>query len=262
MTDPVAPEVPAAPVEPASLPPAPPKKGLNVFGLIALILGVIGFVFAVTPASAVAWIFAIPAIVLGIIGLTRKNKGKGTSIAGLSVGAVAWLVSIIVTVALAASSVVSADNSTTVTNGSGSKSHSTTAPANNPGIGDTVTNHAGVAFTVSSVACGLTSAPDDIYGTDAPKGQFCLVTFTVKNGSNASINLGSDSLTGQIGTASYDADDKTDHFGSDTYLSTLNPGLSVVCTVYVDVPTGQKLSSVKLGAAYSFGVGDVTIDVG
>jgi hypothetical protein len=261
MTDPSAP--PSAPeTNPtaATAPPSPPKKGLNVFGLIALVLGVVAFVLAVTPASPIAWVFAIPAIVLGIVGLTRKTKGKGTSIAGLTVGAVAWLVSIIVTVVLAASAVVNDENSTTVTRGSGS-TH-TSAPSKTAGIGDTVTNSDGVAFTVNSVTCGLKSAPDDIYGTDKPTGQFCQVKFTVKNGSTSSIDLDSTSVTGHIGKSSYDADDKTDRYGSDTYLSSLNPGLTIACIVYLDIPKAQKLTSVELGPSDSFGIGNVTVNVG
>ncbi|MEJ1230216.1 MAG: DUF4352 domain-containing protein [Galbitalea sp.] len=111
-----------------------------------------------------------------------------------------------------------------MTNGSGSASGHTTAPVKNAGIGDTVTNHAGVAFTVSSVTCGLTSAPNTIYGTDTPTGQFCQVNVTVKNSGNSSVDLGSDSLTGYIGTAKYDSDDEADTFGSlSNALSPLNP---------------------------------------
>ena len=265
MTDSVAPEVPVAPADPTALPPTPAKKGMNIFGLIALILGAVAFVFAVTPAAAVAWVFAIPAIVLGIIGLTRKNKGKGTSIAGLSVGAAAWLVSIIVTVALAASAVVSEDSGTTVTKASGASTHSAVPDTKTAVIGDIVTNHDGVAFTVNSVTCGLTSAPDQIYGTDAPTGQFCQIKFTVKNGSSSSLTLDDSSLTGYIGKAAYATNEQTYNLGSlSNALSPLNPGLSTDCTFYVDVPNGQKLTSVKLGPGLSFGtgLGDVTVDVG
>ncbi|HEX3679252.1 MAG TPA: DUF4352 domain-containing protein [Galbitalea sp.] len=262
MTDSI-PEVPAAPVDPASPSVAPAKKRLNIFGLIALILGVVGFVLAVIPPTAVAaWILLVPALVLAIIGLTRKNQSKATSISALILSVVGWIIAIIVTVVVAASSVLSADSSTTVTSGSGSSTH-TKAPTKTAGIGDTVTNHDGVAFTVSSATCGLASAPNNFYGTETPTGQFCQVNVTVKNGSASSITLSSDSLTGYIGKASYDSDDQADNFGSlSNALSPLNPGLSTDCKFYVDVPSGQKLSSVKLGPGLSFGVGSVTVDVG
>jgi hypothetical protein len=272
VTDPATPP-PAAPRSPAPsdpvAAPVPPAaaKNLNILGLIALILGGVGFILAVIPPTAfVAWVLLLPAIILAIIGLTRKNQGKGTSIAALILGVVGWIVAIIVVVAVvgtAVSNAVKDDNGTTVTKGSGSTSNHTTAPAKAAGIGDTVTNHDGVAFTVHSVMCGLSSAPNNIYGTDTPTGQFCQVKFTVKNGSSSSIDLGSDSLTGHIGKAAYDSDDQADDFGSlSNALSPLNPGLSTDCTFYVDVPSGQKLTSVKLGASLSFGVGDVTVNVG
>jgi hypothetical protein len=257
MTDPTTAPEPSAP---AAIPP----RGLNVPGLIALILGILTFVFAVIPPTAViAWIFAIGGIVMAIIGLTRKGRGKATSIAALILSVVGWIVAIVVTVVFAATSVVNAENSTTVTRGSGSSNHA--KPGNVAGIGDTVTNSDGVTFTVNSVKCGLNSARDDFYGTDKPTGQFCQVKFTVKNGSTSSLTLDSTSLTGYIGKSAYDSDEDTDKLGSlKDVLSSLNPGLSTACTFYVDVPKGQKLTSVKLGPGLSFGtgIGQVTVRVG
>jgi hypothetical protein len=265
VTDPTTP--PPATTDPAvpagAITPPVVVRKLNIIGLVALILAVIGFVLAVIPPTAVvAWILLVPALVLAIIGLTRKGRGKATSLTALILSVVGWLIAIIVTVVVAASTVVSADNSTTITSGSGSSSH-TKAPAKTAGIGDTVTNHDGVAFTVHSAACGLASAPDQFYGTDKPTGQFCQVKLTVKNGSKSSVTLSDDSLSGYIGNASYDSDADADNYGSlTTVLSPLNPGLSTDCTFYVDVPKGQKLTSVKLGTSLSFGVGDVTVDIG
>jgi hypothetical protein len=260
-TPPPATNGPAAPAGAAT--PSIVARKLNILGLVALIIGVIGFALAVIPTTAVvAWILLIPALVLAIIGLTRKGQGKATSLAALILSIVGWIIAIIVTVVVAASSVVADDNSTTITSGSGSSSH-TQAPAKTAGIGDTVTNHDGVAFTVHSATCGLTSAPNTFYGTETPTGQFCQVKLTVKNGSKSSVTLSDDSLTGYIGKASYDSDSEADTYGSlATVLSPLNPGLSTDCTFYVDVPKGQKLTSVKLGTSLSFGVGDVTVDLG
>lgn len=92
---------PAGPPEPTFAPPPSPlpdpsKQG-NRFGLIALILAAVGFLFAIIPATAgFAWLFTLPAVVLGIIGLTRKGAKKGTSIAAIVVSTVAWLIAVIV----------------------------------------------------------------------------------------------------------------------------------------------------------------------
>ncbi|MHC6231749.1 hypothetical protein ACX5I6_19630 [Arthrobacter sp. MMS24-T111] len=79
-----------------------PLKG-NGFGTTALVLGIVGIVFAIIPIlGTVAFILGPLAIIFGAIGLTRKFTKKGTSIAGLILGAVAIIVAIIVTSLVAA----------------------------------------------------------------------------------------------------------------------------------------------------------------
>lgn len=69
-------------------------------GLSALIVGGVAFLFAIIPfLSFVAWLPALAAIVLGIVGLVLKNRKRGLALAGLIVGAVAWIVAIIVSLA-------------------------------------------------------------------------------------------------------------------------------------------------------------------
>lgn len=91
---------------PGSYAPAPagPSR-LNVLGLVSLILGGFAFLLGVT----FGWIpfvgflpitLALVGLVLGIVGLIVKNKGKGLAIAGTIVSAVALLVSTIITVVM------------------------------------------------------------------------------------------------------------------------------------------------------------------
>jgi membrane-bound ClpP family serine protease len=90
--------------QPASAPapqyaPAPVKQG-NGFGVTALVLGIIGLVFAVIPVVNV--FTAIPlgvlAIIFGIVALvkagSRGGKGKGTGGTGLVLGILALGVAI------------------------------------------------------------------------------------------------------------------------------------------------------------------------
>lgn len=79
-----------------------PVKG-NGFGTTALVLGVVAVVFAIIPVVGfVAFILGPLALIFGIIGLTRKFTKKGTSIAGVVLGAVSVIIAIIVTAMLAA----------------------------------------------------------------------------------------------------------------------------------------------------------------
>jgi hypothetical protein len=228
----------------------PPRR--NLIGLIAMIIAIIGFIFAVIPVIAfIAWLPLLAAFVLSIIGLTRKGLSKGTSITAIILSVVGWIVSIIVSLVLVGAALSSSD-STTVQPGSPSASASASASAL-PGIGAEVTNRDGVAFTVSAVQCGEKSAPQIIYGTVAPVGDFCQVDFTVKNGSQQSIDLSNSSLEGYIGTTKYDAADTAGHFGNDTLLSSLNPGLTTTATLYVDVPVGATLDTVQLNTSFGLG---------
>lgn len=90
----------APPFPPAPLPwaPGPPvAKGPNRPGVVSLAFAAVAFLFAVVPPiSGFTFVFAITAIVLAIVGLTRKGKRKKAAIAGLIVAVLAWLISIVV----------------------------------------------------------------------------------------------------------------------------------------------------------------------
>jgi hypothetical protein len=75
------------------------KQG-NPVGLAALIVAAVAFVFAIVPfLSFVAWLPALGAIVLGIVGLVLKGRKRGLALAGLILGVVAWIIAIIVSLA-------------------------------------------------------------------------------------------------------------------------------------------------------------------
>jgi len=122
-------------------------------------------------------------------------------------------------------------------------------------IGDTVTNTDGVAFTVNSIQCGIAHAGDQYLGEDA-KGQFCEVKYTIKNGGSKEITLISSDLTGYIGSNEYDVDTSTiSTFGGDPFSTSVNPGLSADCDVFIDIPKGQALDYIKFKPAFSFADG-------
>lgn len=90
------------------LPPQPTKvkKKRNVVGLIALIVGVIGFVFACIPGALIlGWILLPIAFVLSLVSLFLKDKAKWMGITALLISIVGTIVGVAVFVSVLATSV-------------------------------------------------------------------------------------------------------------------------------------------------------------
>jgi hypothetical protein len=78
----------------------------DTFGLISIILAILGFALAVVPLlGVVGWPLLVAALVLAIIGLTRKGQRKGTSIAGLALSVVAMIAAPVIALSLFVGSV-------------------------------------------------------------------------------------------------------------------------------------------------------------
>lgn len=87
----------ASPTGPYSGPPGAPNKKRNTIGLIAVIVAVLGFVFACIPgALIVGWVLLPIAFILGIVGVCQAGKTKGTSIAAIIISVVGTVVGFIV----------------------------------------------------------------------------------------------------------------------------------------------------------------------
>ena len=207
----------------------------------------------VPPTSGLAWLLLIPAIVLGIVGLTKKGQKKGTSLAALILGVVGWILSIIVffvsATLLLGSAVESAGNPPVVTSPDDASESDTDAEA--AGIGDTVTSGDGVSFTVHAVTCGLTTVGES-FTEETAKGEFCEVTFTLVNGTDDSLNVSSFDITATIGDAEYDTSSTANKFGEDYFSTDVNPGLSTDGVVYFDIPVGSALDTVQYSGLLSF----------
>ncbi len=75
----------------------PPVTKRNTVGLVALILAIIGFVFACIPgALIIGWVLLPVAFILGIVGLFQSGKKKGTSLASVIVAAIGTIVGFVV----------------------------------------------------------------------------------------------------------------------------------------------------------------------
>ncbi|PPF70469.1 hypothetical protein C5E16_02475 [Clavibacter michiganensis] len=259
-----------APYAPAPAPAPSAPKQKNTLGLVALILAGIGFLFGVIPPlSGLAWIFFIPAIVLAIIGLTRKGQTKGTSISALIVAVIGWIVAIIVASVTFLSAVGTAIEDTDTAPSAASEAEAgaeAEAPAEEApveeaveeegvqeaAIGDTVTTGDGIAFTVNGISCGLAEAGDNEYFKETAKGQFCKVDYRIDNGGSDAINLSAYDIKGYIGESAYDANSSASTFGGDTFSTDVNPGLGTDNTVYIDIPADVALEYIEFRPAFSF----------
>ena len=261
---------PPAPVheqQPLQPQPAQPKTK-NTIGLIALILAAVGFIFGVVPAlSGLAWIFFIPAIVLAIIGLTRKGQRKGTSVAALVLAVVGWIIAIVVALVTVAGAIDTAiDESAAAPTAATQATEAAAepaapaesaeeAPADAPSeaaVGTTVTTDDGVAFTVTAIQCGLAEAGDNEFLKETARGQFCAVNYRIDNGSTDSINLSASDIKGYIGESAYDANTTVSTFGGELFATDVNPGLGSDNVVYIDIPAGAALEYIEFSPLFSF----------
>ena len=82
---------------PSPLQPQMPARQSNTVGLVALILSIIGFVFACIPgALIVGWVLLPAAFILSIVGLCLSGKSKGTSIAAVIISIIGVIVGFVV----------------------------------------------------------------------------------------------------------------------------------------------------------------------
>ncbi|WP_167140526.1 DUF4352 domain-containing protein [Diaminobutyricimonas sp. TR449] len=249
-TDPANP-TPAAPAVPAQ----PTPKAKNTVGLIAMIVAIVSFIFAVIPATSFfAWIPAVVAIVLAIVGFTRKGQKKGTSIAAIIIAPAAWIIAIIVATAATVVGVADAidkandaPSSATVTE----EEADAEAPAKEAAIGDTVTTEDGLDFVVTAMECGLAEAGEGFLAETAV-GDFCKVSLTVANhGADATYFSVAD-VTGYIGEAAYDAHSSASSVNGQVLGASINPGLSATAELVFDVPDAAQLELVELSSNFGF----------
>ena len=86
-------------------PPAqPPRRRTNVVGIIALVVAVIGFIFACVPGALIlGWIMLPIAFVLSLVGLFLRDRARWTAITALIVSIVGTIVGVLVFVFAVAS---------------------------------------------------------------------------------------------------------------------------------------------------------------
>ena len=106
---------PQIPPQYGGVPPQGPKNGM---GTTALVLGIVGLITSWIPyVACFGWVMCILAIIFGGIGIARANKGeatnKGMATAGLVLGILAFVVGIVITLAVWGSIMGAASTSST-----------------------------------------------------------------------------------------------------------------------------------------------------
>ncbi|GAA2804679.1 DUF4190 domain-containing protein [Streptomyces showdoensis] len=187
---------------PGMQPPAQPRNGL---GTTALVLGIVGLVFAIIPF--LFWLGAILgllALIFGIVGASRAGKGlatnKGMAVTGLVLGAVSVLVAIVWTVVIATAVKDVADELEKegglkgAASSSAEPSKGAAEPSADPSdkapealkFGETFTYEDGIKVTVSKPRA---HKPDEFAAGFTKGNKAFQVTVTIVNGSKEAVDI-------------------------------------------------------------------------
>ena len=99
--------------------PAPVKKGRNTVGIVALVMAVIGFIFACIPgALIVGWILLPISFIVGLVGLFRKGEAVWPAITAVIVSVVGTIVGVFVFLVVVGNAVDEAISSTSAVSAS------------------------------------------------------------------------------------------------------------------------------------------------
>lgn len=99
--------------------PAPLKKERNTIGIVALVMAVIGFIFACVPgALIVGWVLLPVSFILGLVGLFQKGKASWPAITAVVVSVVGTVVGVVVFLAVLSNAVDDAISSTSAVSAS------------------------------------------------------------------------------------------------------------------------------------------------
>lgn len=165
------------------------QKSKNTLGLVAAILGVVGFIFACIPgALIVGWILLPIAFILGLVAVFQKGKKKGMAVTAIILAVVGTIVGIFVFLGSLASAVSDAisDGGVSVETPSGDGSdesqESVTGTRENPvPIGSAISSNQWTVV-VNSVTLDATSevmAENQFNDEPAAGNQYALVNYTI-----------------------------------------------------------------------------------
>ena len=242
----------------------------NLPGLIALGLAIVGFIFAALLITAgIAWMLLLPAIILGIVGLTLRDRRKGTALAAVIIAVVALLLSFIgfrlplgATGEPVGAGVVNNAGvnplSGVIAGLGGNGQLAETGGQPGAGGGSTGTSpDGGLAVGVTAVDCHTPLAT--VTGLNLT-GEICAVSVAVTNNGTAPINVNSANVTANADGSSITADATLVEDGGQLLDAQVAVGETTTGTVYVNLPTGSAdIDSLTISGD---GLADVTVQLG
>jgi hypothetical protein len=186
--------LPPVSAQPDPQPSVPTKPTRNVLALVALIVAIVGFIFACIPGALIlGWILLPIAFILSIVSLFMKGTGKGLGIAGLIISVVGTIVAVVVFFAVVATSFNDAfgGDTTIVEAPSDSAEAPAAEPAEQPAaeagtrenpvaIGSAITNTDWTVVVNSYTTDGNAAVAANQFNEAAPAGShYELVNYTV-----------------------------------------------------------------------------------
>lgn len=220
----------------------------NTIGLIALIAGVIGFVFACIPgALVVGWVLLPIALILGIVGVCQSGMTKGTSIGAIIIAIIGIVVGVVVFFTVVGNAFQDAFHKsglTAPTSALNGQESAQTPPADvlmgNPARdGD-------LEFIVTAI-----THPDSVSNPDGtlqatPNGEFVVVHLTVQNvGSEQATYMGINQKL-IINGKQYQYDGNSTFTANSNATSQINPGVGMDTLVVYDIPPGSHAEKIEL----------------
>jgi energy-coupling factor transporter transmembrane protein EcfT len=160
-----------APVGAAPLPPATgiaPTKERNVLGIVALVVAVVGFIFACVPgALIIGWVLLPIAFILAIVAVFLKGKGKALALTALIVSVVGTVVGFVVFFAVVANSFSVGVGNTSTQITPPAAAESSDAPKPGAAKAGTRTNPAALGSEIVGHNFTVTINSVNVNGTDA-----------------------------------------------------------------------------------------------
>jgi len=249
----------------------PPTTGgtpRNWFGTASIIVSVIALLAAVSSSSTTsAWVVAIPAIILGIVGYTKTELPRRAAGIGTVLGAFSLVISLVIAPVITEANREadlagpSTPEPTVPTPFPSIAVPTFTVPTSVPfptptpippaAVGGSATNASGVTITVKSLDCGIKRVGEGFLEKKAV-GQYCRVKFRVDNDSTKATTVFSGNVTGLIGDAEYETETVLSSIGDGYFSAQVNPGLSVSATVYLDIPKKATLDFVQYSSVSDY----------
>jgi hypothetical protein len=242
--------------------PGPARNGL---GTAALVLGIIGILFAVIPFLFwIGTVLGLLALILGIVGLGRAKRGEATNKGTATAGTVLGLLALIVSVIIGIVTVMAVDEAVDELN----KAVENTAPKDASaggadGSGDEAAADKGKALVADETSVYdddvqvTVSAPKPYSPTEFAVGhtegnQAYQVTVTIENGGKEKYDTSLVTVDARAGKDGVTAEQIFDGDTGGGFEGMILPGKKATVTVAFDAPADAKNLTVEVSPGFEY----------